>query len=279
MTRADAGEANGPPREGGEPEPDLAPRCFRLRIEYDGTDFEGWQVQKGDARTVQGSLCAALARLGRGPVRVVGAGRTDAGVHAEGQVAAARLATRLPPEALRRALNAHLPRDVGVLEVAPAAPDFDPRRAARRKLYRYQIWNGRDRSPLRARRWAPVHRRLEVGAMARAAAALEGRHDFTSFRAAGSSVKTSVRTLFRAEVAGEPGGEIVVELEGDGFLRHMVRNVVGTLVEVGHGARSPEGMPALLAARDRGLAGPTAPARGLTLVRVDLATPDDTHSI
>lgn len=259
------------PRTGG--------RCFRLDLEYDGRDFEGWQIQPGGARTVQGCLRQALETLSKGPVRLVGSGRTDSGVHAAAQVASANLETHLTADALRGALNALLPRDLAVQAVREAPLDFDARRWARCKLYRYQIWNGRERSPLRARTWAGVSRPLDVEAMARAARRLEGRHDFTSFRAAGSSAKTSVRTLHRAEVKGEPGGEIVLEFEGEGFLRHMVRNLVGTLIQVGHGARDAGSIPGLLAARDRRLAGPTAPARGLILARVDIERPDREHSV
>jgi tRNA pseudouridine38-40 synthase len=243
---------------------------FRLTLEYDGTEFEGWQSQAAGRRTVQGALAAALAELaGGGAVRVTGAGRTDAGVHAEGQVAAATLDTRLDAETLLRALNARLPRDVAVVACAAARDGFDPRREARAKLYRYDVWNAPAASPLRRRRFHHVREPLDVAAMKEAAAHLVGRHDFTSFRAAGSPVRDSVRTLARVEVAGAPGAEVRFEVEGDGFLRHMVRNLVGTLLEVGLGRRAPASLPALLEARDRGQVGPTAPARGLTLVRVD----------
>lgn len=247
-----------------------APRTFRLLLEYDGAGFEGWQLQPGGRRTVQGCLEATLEGLVGHPVRVRGAGRTDAGVHARGQVAAARLATRLGPAELHRALDALLPPDLAVRELAPAADGFDPRRAARGKLYRYRVWNGRWRSPLRAAAWHHVPRPLDLAAMERAARDLRGRHDFASFRAAGSSVRTSVRSLRRLDLAGHAGDELELWFEGDGFLRHMVRNLVGTLLQVGLGRRPADGMPGLLAARDRSRAGPTAPARGLCLMRVDL---------
>jgi tRNA pseudouridine38-40 synthase len=242
---------------------------FRLTLEYDGTDFAGWQSQRQGERTVQDVLAVALAEIAGAPVRVVGAGRTDAGVHAEGQVAAVAFDTRLDLATLTRALNAKLPADVAVVAAAHARDGFDPRREAKAKLYRYAVWNGAAPSPLRRRRCHGVRERLDLAAMASAASALVGRHDFTSFRAAGSAVPSAVRTLARADVAGEAGGEIRFELEGDGFLRQMVRNVVGTLLEVGLGRREAGSLPALLAARDRSRAGPTAPARGLTLVRVD----------
>ena len=201
-------------------------------------------------------------------MRVVGAGRTDAGVHAEGQVASAWLETRLEPEVLRRALNAKLPRDVAVREAERATEGFHARRDAKGKRYRYQVWNGAAPSPLRARRFHYVRERLALDPMRAAAAPLVGVHDFASFQAAGSNVKTTRRTLERLDVAGAAGGEIRFELTGDGFLRHMVRNLVGTLLEVGRGRRSPDSLPGLLGARDRTLAGPTAPACGLTLVEV-----------
>jgi tRNA pseudouridine38-40 synthase len=243
---------------------------WRVVLEYDGTDFEGWQVQPGARRTVQGVLEEAFARLARGgPVAVFGAGRTDAGVHAEGQVASVRAATRLDPSALERALDALLPPDLAVRALAPAPAAFHARRDARSKLYVYRVWTGPARSPLRERFSLRVRRPLDLAALRRAAAQLVGTHDFASFRAAGGSGRTSVRTLTRLDLVGEPGGELRFELEGTGFLRHMVRNVVGTLLEVGRGRRCADAIPALLAARDRRQAGPTAPARGLTLVRVD----------
>jgi len=245
------------------------PPTFRLILEYDGSDFAGWQTQAEGQRTVQGTLSAALAEIALGPVRVVGAGRTDAGVHAEGQVAAATLETRLDAATLGRALDAKLPGDVAVVACALARDGFDPRREATGKLYRYAVWNAPRASPLRRRRAHHVALRLDVAAMREAAASLVGRHDFASFQAAGSRVSATVRTLARVEVAGDPGAEIHFALEGDGFLRHMVRNVVGTLLEVGLGRRGPGSMSSLLAARDRSQAGPTAPACGLTLVRVD----------
>jgi tRNA pseudouridine38-40 synthase len=240
---------------------------FRFVLEYDGTDFAGWQSQPEGQRTVQGALEAALAEVTGGAVTVFGAGRTDAGVHAEGQVANARFETRLDPPTLVRALNAVLPRDVAVREIAPVADSFHARRDARSKLYVYRIWASPVRSPLRERTalWVPVP--LDLPAMQRAAAALVGTHDFASFQAAGSEARTTVRTLTRAAL--EPEGALVrCGFEGPGFLRHMVRNLVGTLLEVGRGRRAADSMAALLAARDRTCAGPTAPPHGLTLVRV-----------
>ncbi len=241
---------------------------FGLVIEYDGTDFAGWQVQREGARTVQGVLAAALASITGAAVTLHGAGRTDAGVHAEGQVAHVAVATRLAPDALCRALGAQLPRDVVVRQVVAVPDSFHARRDARSKLYRYRLWTGATRSPLRDRTSLWVRGALDLGAMHRAAAHLVGTQDFSSFRAAGSAVPTSVRSVTRAEIAGSRGGDVTLDFEATGFLRHMVRNLVGTLLEVGQGRRAPESIPGLIAARDRGLAGPTAPARGLTLVCV-----------
>lgn len=241
---------------------------FGLVIEYDGTEFAGWQVQPDGARTVQGVVAEALTSITGEPATLHGAGRTDAGVHAEGQVAHVALTTRLAPGELRNALGALLPRDVAVRCVVAVPDAFHARRDARSKLYRYRLWTGSARSPLRDRTSLWVRGALDLGAMQAAAQHVVGTHDFTSFRAAGSAVPTSVRTITRAAVAGTRGAEVTLDFEATGFLRHMVRNLVGTLLEVGRGRRAPESMPALIAARDRGLAGPTAPAQGLTLVCV-----------
>jgi tRNA pseudouridine38-40 synthase len=241
---------------------------FRLSLEYDGRDFAGWQIQPGGQRTVQGTLHQAFRRVTGREVRVIGAGRTDAGVHAEGQAASVVVETELPPDRLRRALNGVLPPDLAVWECAAAPEGFHARYQARSKLYRYRIWNGESRSPLRARRAHHVPIALDVEAMGRAATLLLGTHDFAAFQTAGSAVRSTVRTLERLDVEGEPRGEINLLIEGDGFLRQMVRILAGTLIEVGLGRRDAAGLPAVLAARERSRAGRTAPAQALTLVRV-----------
>ncbi len=248
----------------------MSEQGFRFVLEYDGRDFEGWQAQAGEraARTVQATLEGALAEIVGHPVRVRGAGRTDAGVHALGQVASATVRTSLEPGRLRRALNALLPRDVGVVDAARVPADWDALREARGKHYRYRIWNGPERSPLRADRWHRVAEPLDPVAMRAAAGRLVGRHDFAAFQGAGSSARTTVRTLEALEVEGEGGAEIRIEARGEGFLRHMVRNLAGTLIEVGRGRWEPEEVDAILASGDRGRAGPTAPAHGLLLVAV-----------
>jgi tRNA pseudouridine38-40 synthase len=250
-------------------------------LEYDGTRFAGWQSQAAGARTVQATVEEAVLRLTGARVPVVGASRTDAGVHAEGQVASVALETSLSPAVLVRGLNALLPDDVAVREVAPAPEGFHARRDAQGKLYRYAIWNGPERSPLRSGRFWTISQALDLEAMQIAARALVGTHDWSAFQVRASEWRTeaqeqgrtrsAVRRVTRVSVFGVPGGEVQVEVEGQGFLRQMVRSLVGTLVEVGRGRRDPFSMPALLESRDRGAAGATAPAHGLTLVRVDYA--------
>jgi tRNA pseudouridine38-40 synthase len=242
---------------------------IRLLLEYDGTDFHGWQLQAGD-RTVQGELEAAFAKIAGQPVRVHGAGRTDAGVHARGQVAHADLESRLEPGALQRALNAFLPPDVAVLELAAAAADFDARGGARWKRYVYRILERRPASPLRRRLIWHYHAALELAPMCDAARALEGTHDFAAFRGnpRGSGDEGTVRKLLRLE-PWRQDDELWIVAEGQAFLRHMVRNLVGTLVEVGRGHLAPETIPEILASRDRSRAGPTAPACGLCLDHIE----------
>lgn len=242
---------------------------FRLSLEYDGSGFAGWQIQRGGQRTVQGVLHEAFRRVTGQDVRVIGAGRTDSGVHAEAQVASVTLDSDLGPERLGRALNGVLPDDVSVRECAAMPDGFHARYDAREKLYHYRIWNGASRSPLRAARWHWVPSRLDVAAMALAGAACVGSHDFAAFQAAGSEVRSTVRHLSRVEVTGEARGEVDLFVAGEGFLRHMVRILAGTLIEVGLGRRHPEAIPAVLASRERPRAGRTAPAHGLTLERVD----------
>jgi len=243
---------------------------YRLLLEYDGTDYAGWQWQPG-YRSVQGELERALARvMGQERVCAVGSGRTDAGVHAAGQVASFTSPVERAPRNLRLGLNSLLPPDITCLEAGLAPDGFDARMHALGKLYRYRLLDGNRRSALRARFVAHEHGELRVTAMAEAAAHLAGTHDFTSFRATGSDVPGSVRTLHRVDVA-RVGDEVVFEVEGDGFLRHMVRIIVGTLLEVGRGRRDPGWVAQVLAARDRGEAGRTAHAQGLCLVRVRYA--------
>ncbi|HLG14622.1 MAG TPA: tRNA pseudouridine(38-40) synthase TruA [Blastocatellia bacterium] len=239
----------------------------KITIQYDGTDFHGWQVQSS-LRTVQGELTRVLALLDSRVVTVHGAGRTDAGVHAEGQVASFFLEREFEPRALRDAINGNLDRDVRVFDVEFADDSFNARSSAKLKTYRYHIWTGDVVSPF-LRRYVHHHRgQVDVDAMRRAAAQLIGAHDFGAFTVATPEVKQTVRNLMRLDV--EPRGEsLLIIAAADGFLRYMVRTIVGTLMDVGRGRLSADHVSGLLATRDRADAGPTAPACGLTLVRVD----------
>lgn len=245
-------------------------RNLRLIVEYDGTDFAGWQRQPPPQRSVQGVLEEIIARMTGETPLVRGAGRTDAGVHARAQVATFLTASRIPVLGFMRGINASAPRDVAVVAADEAPLDFEPRRAARGKHYAYRLWNRPTRSPLHARVSWHVLRPLDVEAMARAAAHLLGQHDFTSFRAAGCDAKTPMRLLRRAAVTRD--GELVtIDLEGTAFLRGMARIIAGTLVAVGLGELAPDETADILAARDRTRAGRTAPAHGLTLEGVTYA--------
>jgi tRNA pseudouridine38-40 synthase len=265
-------------------------RVLKLTLAYDGSAYVGWQRQS-EGVSIQGLLEEALARLEGAPVAVHGAGRTDAGVHALGQVASAEVTIRHEPAVIRRALNAMLPADVRVVRVEEAAAGFHARFHAAGKVYEYRIWQGEVQPPF-ARTWSwHVPRLLDVAAMDRAARLLEGRHDFSAFQSAGSGVASAVRTVAGARVesrtpgcdvappaGGQPGATVegrlvVVRMEADGFLRHMVRAAVGTLVEIGEGRRAAESVTALLGGRDRSAAGATAPAHGLVLVRVVYGEP------
>jgi tRNA pseudouridine38-40 synthase len=243
-------------------------RNIRLLLEYDGTDYVGWQRQ-ATGPSIQAELEAALLRLTGAATSTRAAGRTDAGVHARGQVVTFQTASALPIHAFLRGLNAHLPQAIGVLDAQEAPPDFDARHSASGKMYRYQIWNSASRSPLRARTHWQVVRPLCLPAMAEAAAILVGRHDFRAFRAADCERKTTVRLITRLSVTSPEPAVVHIEVEATAFLKNMVRILSGTLVEVGKGKLTPAQVAALLQSGRRQDAGPTAPAHGLLLCRVD----------
>jgi len=245
---------------------------YRARVEYDGTDYAGFQAQSG-TRTVQGELEAALSRLVDGArLPVEGAGRTDAGVHATGQVIAFTYPGPLTGAELEAALNALLPRDVAVRELRPVRAGFHPRYAARYREYRYTVWNG-PRSPLRERTALGLRVPLDTDAMARAGSAFVGRHDFSAF---GSTVGRPVRTVYAVRVRRR-GSLVTIDVTADAFLRGMVRRVVAVLLDVGRGKMNEESVAAVLGAGRPALAGQSAPARGLCLRRVVLGRRPDDH--
>jgi tRNA pseudouridine38-40 synthase len=246
---------------------------FRVTIEYDGTPFVGWQIQAAGA-SVQGRLAKAIHKLSGETVTVRGAGRTDAGVHALGQVAHFELIRDWPTDTVRAALNFHLkPDPIAVVDCAQVADDFDARFSALARHYRYRIL-ARPAPPVLDRDrvwWVPQPMRPE--AMAQAAAHLVGRHDFTTFRAAGCQAKSPIKTLDVLEV-NTVGSEIVVEASARSFLHNQVRSMVGSLKLVGEGKWRPDDLRAALEAKDRAACGPVAPARGLYLMRVDYPSAD-----
>jgi tRNA pseudouridine38-40 synthase len=248
--------------------PELPPgaRLHRIVVEYDGTDFSGWQRQPG-MRTVQGCLEEALRDMTGESVFVRGAGRTDAGVHADGQVASFPLVARIPPYGLLRGLNSILADDVAIVDVAEVDATFDARFSARGKVYRYTVWNHVVRSPRNARTSWHVRQALDMAAIVDAAARLVGEHDFRAFRAADCDRRTTRRILRRLDVDRQ-GARLTFDVEATAFLKNMVRILVGTLVDVGRGRVAVEAIARMLETGDRKAGGMTAPAQGLTLLRV-----------
>ncbi len=239
---------------------------YRMLLEYDGTDYHGWQLQP-DAPTVQGVLETALGTALRHPVRVAASGRTDAGVHALGQVATFRSDLAIDARELRRSLNALTPPDVSIHEITQVPDAFDARRHAAARVYEYRIWTQAWRSAFWHRYSWHVPRALDVPAMRFAAAALAGEHDFTAFRASDCDAESAVRRVIHSGFT-EAEGLCVYRIEATAFLKHMVRSIVGTLVEVGNGQRQRDDVAAVLASGDRARAGQTAPPHGLVLLAV-----------
>lgn len=244
-------------------------RNLKLILSYDGAEFAGWQVQPGRT-TVQGALASAIGRLSGENVLPQGSGRTDAGVHALAQVASFETASTIPSENWLKALNDILPASIRVLEVAEAAPDFHARKSARAKSYRYRMFRGAICPPFLARYVWHYPYPLDETAMIAAAGSVVGEHDFTSFaavdveRAGLSNVRTIFSSVWRRE-----GEEMIYSVRGNGFLHHMVRNLIGTFLLVGKGTLSVEDIHRILTAKDRSAAGATAPASGLYLVGVE----------
>ena len=260
-------------------------RVIKLTIQYEGTAYVGWQRQKVGI-SVQGVLESALAELEGAEVNVVGAGRTDAGVHALGQVASVRLQCSIALPSLRRALNAILPKDIRVISAEKMSKTFNARSEARSKTYQYFVMTGSVISPFERRYVWHASQPLNVKSMTEAAILLKGRHDFSAFQTSGGSVKTTIRTITKIEVGEVTSAHffspivstvtrasgsslLVFRICGDGFLRHMVRAIVGTLIDIGSGRREPQNIDEILMSGDRSQAGPTAPPQGLFLVGVD----------
>ncbi|CBK42669.1 tRNA pseudouridine synthase A [Nitrospira defluvii] len=240
---------------------------FKLVLEYDGTQYAGWQRQP-NAPTIQAAVEEALAAIAQTRLTIIGAGRTDAGVHAFGQVASFRTDRGLSQREWLRALNAHLPADISALSVKAVPDHFHARYSANGKLYEYHLMNRSERAPLlRERAWM-LYKPLDFAAMTEAAAYLTGSHDFSSFETAPTDNENPQCRLQRADLRRQ-GDLIILSFYADRFLKQMVRSMVGTLVEVGQGKRTAADMRTVLAARARAAAGRTAPAHGLYLVRVD----------
>lgn len=241
---------------------------YRLDIQYDGTRYEGWQRQKTSGNTIQGKIEEVLSRMLGTPVQIDGAGRTDAGVHAKGQVANVHMETEKSCEEICAYLNRYLPEDIGIQNVSQAQERFHSRLLAKKKIYQYRIAVGHHKNVFERKYQYPLHERLDVEAVKAAAKLLTGTHDFKSFCSNKKMKKSTVRTIFSIDVQALPG-ELRITYTGNGFLYNMVRILTGTLVEVGRGDRKPEEMTDILLACDRGAAGITAPAQGLTLLGVE----------
>ena len=241
---------------------------YKMIVQYDGSRYKGWQSQKKTDATIQGKLAAVLEKFAGHPVEVQGSGRTDAGVHARGQVASFSLERESIPQEIMNYVNQYLPEDIGVIEVQEALPRFHARLSAVRKTYVYRIWNS-SKPNVFERKWMhTIEEPLDVEAMKEAAQYLIGTHDYESFCALKKKKKSTIRTIYKLEVEVF-GEEIRIVVTGNGFLHHMVRILVGTLVEVGLKKRRPEEILHLLVVKKREEAGVTMPAKGLTLWQVD----------
>lgn len=239
----------------------------RLVVAYDGTNYHGWQVQNNGV-TIESELNRCLTDLLREPIEVIGASRTDAGVHALGNIAVFDTVNPMPAEKISYALNQRLPEDIRIQRSEEVDGDWHPRYCESRKTYEYRIYRNEFPMPVKRLYSYFTYRPLDAQRMQEAAAYLVGEHDFKSFCQTGAQVQSTVRTILSLEVE-EQGAEIVIRVCGNGFLYNMVRIIAGTLMEVGQGKRKPEDMKQILAARERSAAGPTAPAHGLMLIKYE----------
>jgi tRNA pseudouridine38-40 synthase len=239
---------------------------LKLTIEYDGGNYSGWQLQPRHD-SIQGRIEAALERIFAAPVRVFGSGRTDAGVHARGQVASISIPRPFDAAEMQRALNSILPPDIVVLDIAVAPEEFDPRRAARSRVYEYRVLNRQVASAFDYRYSWLVRDQLDLAAMNRAAQIFVGEHDFAAFRSLGTEVRTTIRRVISSEWT-RAGDVLLYRVEANSFLRHMVRAMVAAMIDVGRGKLTPDQIATILAGRDRGAAPANAPPGGLYLVEV-----------
>lgn len=239
----------------------------RLVVSYDGTNYHGWQIQNNGI-TIESELNKALSDLFKEEIEVIGASRTDSGVHALGNIAVFDTASRMPAEKVSYALNQRLPEDIRIQRSDEVASDWHPRHCESRKTYEYRIYRGQFPMPVKRLYSLFSYHTFDVIKMREAAAYLVGEHDFKSFCQVGAQVQSTVRTLYQAEVE-EQGDDLVIRVCGNGFLYNMVRIIAGTLMEIGQGKRVPEDILSIIEAKDRAAAGPTAPAHGLTLIKYE----------
>ena len=239
---------------------------LKLTLEYDGTNYSGWQLQPRHD-SIQGRIEAALERIFAAPVRVYGAGRTDAGVHARGQVASISIPRPFEPSELQRALNSILPADIVVLDISPAPDNFDPRRTARSRVYEYRVLNRKVASAFEYRYSWLVRDQLDLAAMNKAGRIFVGEHDFAAFRSLGTEVMTTIRRVISSEWTRD-ADVLLYRVEANSFLRHMVRAMVAAMVDVGRGKLTPDQVATILAGLDRHAAPANAPPGGLYLVEV-----------
>lgn len=242
-------------------------RRIMLYVAYDGTEYHGWQLQP-ECVTIEGKLNEALSELLREDIKVIGASRTDAGVHALGNVAVFDTTSKIPGDKFPYALNERLPNDIRVVDGKEVDITFHPRKCDTKKTYEYHILNTKFEIPTKTRYTYHVYHQLDLEAMKTAAKLFEGEHDFTSFCSINSQSESKVRTIYSVDVRKD-GDEVVISVTGNGFLYNMVRIIAGTLVEVGKGKNAPSEISNMILAKDRSKAGPTAPAMGLLLAKYE----------
>ena len=245
----------------------MSQKRVRLTVAYDGTAYHGWQIQPGVV-TIESKLNECLSDLLKEDIQVIGASRTDSGVHALGNIAVFDTHARMPAEKISYALNQRLPEDIKIQKSEEVASDWHPRRCESRKTYEYKIYRGEFPMPVNRLYALFTYHKLDVEKMRRAAGYLVGEHDFKSFCQSGAQVETTIRTIYSTEII-EQGNELIIRVCGGGFLYNMVRIIAGTLLEVGQGKRAPEDILQILEKKDRSAAGPTAPAHGLMLMKYD----------